>query len=125
MEKLDVVVGKPSSQTEASVAKRPMARFRQHWDLLAIVLLALISTPLPWLSPRTLIVVTHPGAFDYNWVLDSAFKASRGIWFGPGVIFQYGPLFQWIWTAPARWICLLYTSDAADEEDSVDLGGRR
>src|SRR5664280_3362683 len=24
----------------------------------------------------------------------------------------------------AFWICLLYTSDAADEEDSVDLGGR-
>src|SRR5665648_642795 len=24
-----------------------------------------------------------------------------------------------------EWICLLYTSDAADEEDSVDLGGRR
>eukprot|EP00656_Telonema_subtile_P049005 TRINITY_DN6001_c0_g1_i2.p1 TRINITY_DN6001_c0_g1~~TRINITY_DN6001_c0_g1_i2.p1 ORF type:complete len:103 (+),score=18.06 TRINITY_DN6001_c0_g1_i2:102-410(+) len=23
------------------------------------------------------------------------------------------------------WSCLLYTSDAADEEDSVDLGGRR
>src|SRR5664279_1936476 len=23
-----------------------------------------------------------------------------------------------------RYICLLYTSDAADEEDSVDLGGR-
>ena len=22
-------------------------------------------------------------------------------------------------------LCLLYTSDAADEEDSVDLGGRR
>src|SRR5664280_567233 len=25
----------------------------------------------------------------------------------------------------AAWTCLLYTSDAADEEDSVDLGGRR
>ena len=25
----------------------------------------------------------------------------------------------------ARQTCLLYTSDAADEEDSVDLGGRR
>src|SRR5664280_2433951 len=25
----------------------------------------------------------------------------------------------------ARQACLLYTSDAADEEDSVDLGGRR
>src|SRR5664279_2770955 len=24
-----------------------------------------------------------------------------------------------------NWPCLLYTSDAADEEDSVDLGGRR
>src|SRR5674536_241103 len=30
------------------------------------------------------------------------------------------------WASP-RWgaVCLLYTSDAADEEDSVDLGGRR
>src|SRR5664280_2597247 len=29
--------------------------------------------------------------------------------------------------SPYRWSssCLLYTSDAADEEDSVDLGGRR
>eukprot|EP00656_Telonema_subtile_P006562 TRINITY_DN13035_c0_g1_i2.p1 TRINITY_DN13035_c0_g1~~TRINITY_DN13035_c0_g1_i2.p1 ORF type:complete len:118 (+),score=3.51 TRINITY_DN13035_c0_g1_i2:320-673(+) len=26
---------------------------------------------------------------------------------------------------PGWWSCLLYTSDAADEEDSVDLGGRR
>ena len=26
---------------------------------------------------------------------------------------------------PAGKTCLLYTSDAADEEDSVDLGGRR
>ena len=25
----------------------------------------------------------------------------------------------------AFWICLLYTSDAADERSSVDLGGRR
>ena len=24
-----------------------------------------------------------------------------------------------------NWICLLYTSDAADERSSVDLGGRR
>src|SRR5665648_1175531 len=29
------------------------------------------------------------------------------------------------WSAPHRSPCLLYTSDAADEEDSVDLGGRR
>ena len=24
-----------------------------------------------------------------------------------------------------EWVCLLYTSDAADERSSVDLGGRR
>eukprot|EP00658_Telonema_sp_P-2_P082657 TRINITY_DN8781_c0_g1_i4.p1 TRINITY_DN8781_c0_g1~~TRINITY_DN8781_c0_g1_i4.p1 ORF type:complete len:277 (+),score=35.15 TRINITY_DN8781_c0_g1_i4:52-882(+) len=29
------------------------------------------------------------------------------------------------WGVEHREICLLYTSDAADEEDSVDLGGRR
>src|SRR5665648_1295236 len=28
-------------------------------------------------------------------------------------------------TIERYWNCLLYTSDAADEEDSVDLGGRR
>src|SRR5665648_1272236 len=28
-------------------------------------------------------------------------------------------------TSHVRYPCLLYTSDAADEEDSVDLGGRR
>ena len=26
---------------------------------------------------------------------------------------------------PNLWVCLLYTSDAADERSSVDLGGRR
>src|SRR5665648_1255399 len=29
------------------------------------------------------------------------------------------------WPTMSEQICLLYTSDAADEEDSVDLGGRR
>jgi hypothetical protein len=106
MEKLDVAVSKPGSQTQAPVSKISMTRFRRHWDALAIVLLALIACPLPWLSPHTLIVVTRPMAFDYNWVLDSAFAASRGIWFGSGIIFQYGALFQWIWTAPARWMGL-------------------
>eukprot|EP00656_Telonema_subtile_P005819 TRINITY_DN1265_c0_g2_i3.p1 TRINITY_DN1265_c0_g2~~TRINITY_DN1265_c0_g2_i3.p1 ORF type:complete len:102 (+),score=10.57 TRINITY_DN1265_c0_g2_i3:3-308(+) len=30
-----------------------------------------------------------------------------------------------LWWSSPRYPCLLYTSDAADEEDSVDLGGRR
>eukprot|EP00658_Telonema_sp_P-2_P039428 TRINITY_DN28214_c0_g1_i1.p1 TRINITY_DN28214_c0_g1~~TRINITY_DN28214_c0_g1_i1.p1 ORF type:complete len:100 (+),score=14.28 TRINITY_DN28214_c0_g1_i1:98-397(+) len=32
---------------------------------------------------------------------------------------------QLVWRGGHRSSCLLYTSDAADEEDSVDLGGRR
>src|SRR5674536_3835 len=42
---------------------------------------------------------------------------------------QKDPLFNGVietkFQALQRTICLLYTSDAADEEDSVDLGGRR
>src|SRR5665648_664011 len=34
------------------------------------------------------------------------------------------PLF-YPWVHQVYYLCLLYTSDAADEEDSVDLGGRR
>ena len=33
--------------------------------------------------------------------------------------------FEWKRKDEQREDCLLYTSDAADEEDSVDLGGRR
>eukprot|EP00658_Telonema_sp_P-2_P037799 TRINITY_DN27172_c0_g1_i1.p1 TRINITY_DN27172_c0_g1~~TRINITY_DN27172_c0_g1_i1.p1 ORF type:complete len:246 (+),score=64.16 TRINITY_DN27172_c0_g1_i1:153-890(+) len=47
----------------------------------------------------------------HNRKIDQAFG-----WFFGGVCF--GVSGRW-------WSCLLYTSDAADEEDSVDLGGRR
>ena len=30
-----------------------------------------------------------------------------------------------VWVIRLPWVCLLYTSDAADERPSVDLGGRR
>ena len=35
------------------------------------------------------------------------------------------PIEQIVKAAFAFWACLLYTSDAADERSSVDLGGRR
>ena len=40
------------------------------------------------------------------------------------LLFQYlyDPVF---WQPPMPRSCLLYTSDAADERSSVDLGGRR
>ena len=34
-------------------------------------------------------------------------------------------IFDGLFAAARRHICLLYTSDAADERSSVDLGGRR
>ena len=40
-----------------------------------------------------------------------------------------GKNFSWLFVVPQfyryRYACLLYTSDAADERSSVDLGGRR
>src|SRR5664279_1160906 len=42
--------------------------------------------------------------------------------FGRALV-QFGDLR--VAVGPLHGVCLLYTSDAADEEDSVDLGGRR
>jgi len=40
--------------------------------------------------------------FDYSWGLDMAFKAQHGILVGRDVVFQYGPLYQWLWSLPSR-----------------------
>jgi hypothetical protein len=82
MEKPDTLPSPANSQPPVSTSSRPMARIKQYWDLLAVMLVALAAAPLAWLSPRTLFIVPHPGSFDDNWVLDTGFKASRGIWFG-------------------------------------------
>src|SRR5664279_3965027 len=62
---------------------------------------------------------------EYNFACDSGLTP---IWTSLGAI--YAPLTN-VWTSVSppsgtHWTntCLLYTSDAADEEDSVDLGGR-
>ena len=60
------------------------------------------SLPVTWLTPGTLIIVAHPAAFDDHWVFDTPFKTARGIWFGRDVAFPYGPLFQWLFSAPSR-----------------------
>jgi hypothetical protein len=103
MENLDEGVSPPSSPAPLTVSKRPLARFARHWDFLAVLLLIGASLPLAWISSSALVVVSHPGTFDDHWVLDTVFKASRGVWFGRDVAFVYGPLFQWLISAPARW----------------------
>ena len=52
-------------------------------------------------------------------ILD-ALKACEGVHLDEKLMGIYE---DWIMENP--YDCLLYTSDAADEEDSVDLGGRR
>jgi hypothetical protein len=71
-----------------------------------MVLLIIISLPLSLFSPQNLTVVTEPNLVDYNWILDTSFKASRGVWFWQDLAFTYGPLFQWLSSAPFRWLGL-------------------
>ena len=103
MENLDELASPPSSPAPRTASKRPLARLARNWDFLAVLLLIGASLPLAWISPSALVVVSHPGTFDDHWVLDSVFKAARGVWFGRDVAFVYGPLFQWLMSAPARW----------------------
>ena len=111
METPDVLIGQPAN---FFASQRPFARLRRHWDVLAVPLLMLASLPVTWLSPRALIILAHPGSFDDHWVLDTPFKTSRGVWFGRDVAFPYGPVFQWLTSAPSRAMGLsmaaIYTS---------------
>ena len=48
--------------------------------------------------------------FDDHWDIDSVFRAAHGSWFGRDVAFVYGPLFQWLFSAPSRWAGLSFTA---------------
>eukprot|EP00656_Telonema_subtile_P023725 TRINITY_DN2530_c0_g1_i1.p1 TRINITY_DN2530_c0_g1~~TRINITY_DN2530_c0_g1_i1.p1 ORF type:complete len:124 (-),score=41.99 TRINITY_DN2530_c0_g1_i1:7-378(-) len=68
------------------------------------------------------------GSFKYAWVLDKLkAERERGITIDIALWkFESAKYYFTIIDAPGhRDFCLLYTSDAADEEDSVDLGCRR
>lgn len=99
MEKPDVLTSEPNAPM---ITQPAFSRLRRHWDFLAVLLLMAASLPVTWLSPHTLIVVPRAGTFDDHWVLDTPFKTARGLWFGRDVAFPYGPLFQWLFSAPAR-----------------------
>ena len=102
MEKLHELASKPSSPPPQSASSRPHSWLARDWDLLALVLLVLASFPVEWLSRRMLFLNGAPNLIDDSWILDTSFKASRGLWFGRDVAFTYGPLFQWLSSAPAR-----------------------
>ncbi|HTV65568.1 MAG TPA: hypothetical protein VMD98_08190 [Bryocella sp.] len=71
-----------------------------------LVLLALLAAAIP---PVLIRHALRPGLdtlnlLDGSWLLDLSYKASGGTWLGRNVAFTYGPLFQWLSSAPARWI---------------------
>jgi len=92
------------------ISSWPVRSAKKYWDFLAVVLLVLISLPVTWLSPKTVLVISRPGMFDDHWDIDSVFRAAHGSWFGRDVAFVYGPLFQWLFSAPSRWAGLSFTA---------------
>src|SRR5674536_24887 len=82
--------------------------------------LCMSTTGCCWLPPasaREMMRSTQDAeveepAFQSSVSTDQFQTAMRRCWARARVVEVYAP-------------CLLYTSDAADEEDSVDLGGRR
>jgi len=82
------------------------SRVRDNWDVVAVLLLMLATLPPEIFSSRALVVVSQPNLLDDSAVLDTSFKASRAVVFGSDVTYTYGPLFQWLSSAPSRWLGL-------------------
>ncbi len=70
------------------------------------MLLVLLAASIPpvLLRHQSLTIVPFLNLLDGSWVLDTSYKAATGVWFGRDVIFTYGPLYQWLSSAPSRWI---------------------
>lgn len=75
-----------------------------EWLLLALLLA--VSIPPVLVRHHALTTVPTLNLIDGSWLLDTSYKASTGLWFGRDVAFTYGPLYQWLSSAPSRWIGL-------------------
>ena len=88
------------SNVPQQTGKRFSAGRAAEYVSLAILLLA--SLPVLLLRPHSLTVVPDLNLIDGSWLLDTSYKAAHGIWFGRDVAFTYGPLYQWLSSAPSR-----------------------
>jgi hypothetical protein len=75
-------------------------------DWLVLALLLVVSLPPILIHPHSLTVVSRLNLLDDSWLVDTSYKAAGGIWFGRDVAFTFGPLYQWLSSAPARRIGL-------------------
>jgi hypothetical protein len=92
-----------SESLQSPVISAP-ASTKAWWDVLIAILLILISVPPALFQRNAVAVIPSPNLLDDSWVLDTAYKASRGVWLGRDVTFTYGPLYQQIESAPSRWL---------------------
>lgn len=99
-----------ASRIKAAVSQSPGKLLLRHWDFIAVILLVLITLPVIWISPKTVMVIPHPGMFDEHWDIDTVFRAAHGNWFGRDVAFVYGPIFEWLFSAPSLWDGLSLTA---------------
>jgi hypothetical protein len=76
----------------------------QASEWLVLLLLLAAATPPILLRRASLTIVPSFNLLDGSWILDTSYKAAGGIWFGRDVAFTYGPLFQWLSSAPSRWV---------------------
>ena len=72
-----------------------------EWVVLFVLLV--LSVPPILIRRDSLTIIPGFNFLDGSWFLDTAYKASAGIWFGRDVAFTYGPIGQWLFSAPARW----------------------
>src|SRR5208283_283340 len=84
--------------------RRAAAWAAQSTEWLVLLVLLAASTPPVLLRHQSLTIVPFLNLLDGSWVLDTSYKAATGVWFGRDVIFTYGPLYQWLSSAPSRWI---------------------
>jgi len=99
----------PNPDMNRQTLRRALAVAVQLSEWLVLAFLLAASIP-PILirhgSLRTVPKLSLIGFSDASWLLDTSYKAAGGIWFGRDVAFTYGPLFQWLSSAPSRWIGL-------------------
>ena len=79
-----------------------LANLSSEWVLLLGLLVA--SLPPLLFRHKSLVAASKLDLLDGSWVLDTSYKASAGILLGRDVAFTYGPLFQWLSSAPAHGI---------------------
>ncbi len=79
-----------------------LAALSTEW-LVLIVLLA-VSIPPILIRHQSPTVVPALNLIDDSWILDTSYKAAHGIWLGRDVAFTLGPVYQWLSSAPSRWL---------------------